>query len=321
MLCAADPTMVAAARKDAPMKIESPPASSDRAITTKVGLVAALGFVVGIAWPRFVGMQIGPNVPGAREAAPNASTSGASDAKASSPNAPKPAASGDTAKPGPADGEYEAQGEDGTLNRQRVVIADGVVESCRNKKGDKLDDCGKVPVDRLVKSRLANLSKCPSAIGLEGSLGLGISFDFDKSDILVLEAGKSALPSSTVKGVLKCAGEDLSGVELEKIGHTHARYLVRFDVAFYPPGKSPPKPEEAQAAAAEGAEPAAEDAGLGTATITWEKALVREAPKDGKITSRIPQGARVKLLEQKDDWYRIESGKAKGWIYRQSIGR
>jgi hypothetical protein len=306
--------MVAAARKDPPVKIEAPPASSDRAITTKVGLVAALGFVVGVAWPRFVGMQIGPNVPGAREAAPNASASGAA-----APSAPKPATSGDSAKASAI--EDEAPEEDGTLNRQRVVIADGVVESCRNKKGDKLDDCGKVPVDRLVKSRLANLSKCPSAIGLEGSLGLGISFDFDKSDILVLEAGKSALPSSTVKGVLKCAGEDLSGVELEKIGHTHARYLVRFDVAFYPPGKAPPKPEEAQAATPEGGEPAAEDAGLGTATITWEKALVRESPKDGKITTRIPQGARVKLLEQKDDWYRIESGKAKGWIYRQSIGR
>jgi hypothetical protein len=308
--------MVAAARKDPPVKVEAPPASSDRAITTKVGLVAALGFVVGVAWPRFVGMQIGPNVPGARETAPSASA--ASSTSAPSANAPKPAASGDSAKPSAA--EDEAPEDDGTLNRQRVVIADGVVESCRNKKGDKLDDCGKVPVDRLVKSRLANLSKCPSAIGLEGSLGLGISFDFDKSDILVLEAGKSALPSSTVKGVLKCAGEDLSGVELEKIGHTHARYLVRFDVAFYPPGKSPPKPEEAQAAA-EGGEPAAEEAGLGTATITWEKALVRESPKDGKITTRIPQGARVKLLEQKDDWYRIESGKAKGWIYRQSIGR
>ena len=305
--------MVAAARKDPPVKIEAPPASSDRAITTKVGLVAALGFVVGVAWPRFVGMQIGPNVPGAREAAPSTSASGAA-----APSAPKPAASTDAAA---ADAEGEAQDEDGTLNRQRVVIADGVVESCRNKKGDKLEDCGKVPVDRLVKSRLANLSKCPSAIGLEGTLGLGISSDFDKSDILVLEAGKSALPSSTVKGVLKCAGEDLSGVELEKIGHTHPRYLVRFDVAFYPPGKSPPKPDDAKAETAASGEGAAEDPGLGTATITWEKALVRESPKDGKIATRIPQGTRVKLLEQKDDWYRIEAGKAKGWIYRQSIGR
>ena len=29
----------------------------------------------------------------------------------------------------------------------------------------------------------------------------------------------------------------------------------------------------------------------------------------------------MKLLEQKGDWYRIESSKAKGWVYRQAIGK
>jgi hypothetical protein len=305
--------MTSAARRDPPLKVEASPSGERGAV--RVGLIAALGFVVGIAWPRLFNLQIGPNVPGggaSREAAAPATSSSAAPTPVSTSASATPA----TIAPG------DLPPEPGAKSGQRVEIADGVVESCRNKKGDRIEECGKVAVDRVVKSRLSGLTRCPSAIGLEGTLSVGLSFDFDKSDILVLDAQKSALPSSTVKGVLKCAGEELDGIELEKIPHTHSRYLLRYELKFYPPGKGPEAPSDTAAAGSgDKSAEANEEPGLGTATITWEKALVRESPKDGPIKARIPQGTRVKLLEQKDDWYRIESGKTQGRIYRQSIGK
>jgi uncharacterized protein YgiM (DUF1202 family) len=39
------------------------------------------------------------------------------------------------------------------------------------------------------------------------------------------------------------------------------------------------------------------------------------------VVAKWPQGTRVKLLQQDDDWYLVESGKTKGWVYRQAIGK
>ena len=186
------------------------------------------------------------------------------------------------------------------------------MRSCRDKKGEKIEDCGKLAVDKLVKPRLAELSVCPSAIGLDGKLKLGVAVNFDKNEVVIVEDEKSKLPTSTVRGVMACAGEEMKGIELEKVPHTHARYTVVYEVTFLPPGRTlEPEGEEGQA----------EEGALGRATVTWEKALVRETPEEGKVVARLPQGTRVKLVEQKDDWFLVESGKQKGWVYRQAIGK
>lgn len=293
--------MALLARKDKPLQVELPSAKDDRALTSKVGLVAALGFIVGVAWPRIFGLEVGPTAPGGGGDRPPA-------AAPASPSAKPP---GSASEP-QASAATSAETEDAApSNKQTAVVGDGTIRNCRNKKGDKLDDCGKLGLDRLVKPRLAELSTCPSAIGLEGKLKLGIAVNFDKNAVVVVEDEKSSLPSSTVRGVMSCAGKALEGIELDKLTHTHARYTVAYEISFLPPGQTP------EDAAAKGAEQESQ----AKATVTWEKALVRETEKEGKIVARLPQGTRVKILEEKDDWFKIESGKTKGWVYRQAIGK
>lgn len=50
--------------KDAAVRVSLPTAKEDRAITSKVSLVAVLGFALGVAWPRLLGITVGPEVPG-----------------------------------------------------------------------------------------------------------------------------------------------------------------------------------------------------------------------------------------------------------------
>ncbi|NUO53346.1 MAG: SH3 domain-containing protein [Polyangiaceae bacterium] len=294
--------MALLARKDKPLQVELPSAKDDRALTSKVGLVAALGFIVGVAWPRVFGVEVGPDAPGSGDKAPAAAPAAPQSAKApGSASEPEPSAATSATEPDDA----------APSNKQTAVVGDGTIRSCKNKKGDKLDECGKLALDRLVKPRLAELSSCPSAIGLEGKLKLGIAVNFDKNDVVVVEDEKSSLPSSTVRGVMSCAGKELEGIELDKLTHTHARYTVAYEISFLPPGQTP----EDAAAKNDEKESAAK------ATVTWEKALVRETEKEGKVIARLPQGTRVKILEEKDDWFKIESGKTKGWVYRQAIGK
>jgi hypothetical protein len=292
--------MALLARKEKPLSVVLPGPKEDRAITSKVGFVAAFGFIVGVMWPRVFGIEVGPARPG-----------GGSEKPAVAAPAPKPAPPPSAAEPG-AEPLGSSEPDTGPSNKQTVVVSGGTVKSCRDKKGDKVEDCGKIAVDKLVKPRLSELSACPSALGLDGKLKLGVAVNFEKNEVVIVEDEKSSLPSSTVRGVMACAGEEMKGIELEKITHTHARYTVVYEVTFLPPGRSP-EPEGGDGAEGEGA--------LGRATVTWEKALVRETPDEGKIVARLPQGTRVKLLEQKDDWFLVESGKQKGWVYRQAIGK
>jgi hypothetical protein len=292
--------MVSAARPSKPLRVDIPSTDADRPALSRVGIVAAIGFALGIVWPRLLGLEVGPNIPG----------------KAPKPEAGEPTAAFVPAPEAAPDASEEPAAEEPEAkNRQEIRVGDATIESCKTKKGDKIDACGKLALDRTVKSRLADLVRCPAAIGLEGVVHVGIGLNFDKSEVVVLEGKKSELPSSTVKGVLSCAGKALEGLDLEKIPHQHDRYVVSFPVSFYPPGKAPSAEDEATATA-EGGAPSAEKV-----PIAWEKALLRETPKDGKVVARIPQGTRVEIVEQKDDWYLVKSGSKQGWVYRQAIGK
>ncbi|MBK6513870.1 MAG: SH3 domain-containing protein [Polyangiaceae bacterium] len=294
-------------RKTSGVSVEVPTAQQDRALTSKVGIVAVVGFAVGIVWPRLLGVTVGPDVPGGSPPPLASAAAGAI--------APPPASAVAAGSEAPADEEPTANG-DAPTNKQTVVVADGRVDSCRNKKNDKLDECGKISFDKHAKPRLAELARCPAVIGLDGSLSLQLTLNFEKNDLVIEgEKKKSGLPSDTVRGVIACAYKELKGIELEKVPHTHLKYTLVYDLAFYSPGKAPPD------AGAPGDAGAQDEPGLGRATVTWEKALVRETPDEGKVVARLPQGTRVKLVEQKGDWFRIESGKSKGWVYRQAIGK
>src|SRR6476620_10017623 len=81
-------------RKDVPLAVEVPSPERDKPAWVKVGVIAAVGFVIGIAWPRLVGVRLGPSAPG-ESASAAASASGAPAGRA--PEAPPASANAKTA--------------------------------------------------------------------------------------------------------------------------------------------------------------------------------------------------------------------------------
>jgi hypothetical protein len=58
--------------------------------------------------------------------------------------------------------------------------------------------------------------------------------------------------------------------------------------------------------------------------VEWEVALVRDAPKTGKVVARLPRGSRLLVGPVKDGWYPVTYGSgnsSQGWVYRGAIGR
>src|SRR4051812_27974238 len=72
-------------RRDTPLSVEIPAPEADRPQWTQVSIVAAVGFVLGILWPRYTGTRIAPNPPsesGSPAAAPETAVASASAAPA-----------------------------------------------------------------------------------------------------------------------------------------------------------------------------------------------------------------------------------------------
>jgi hypothetical protein len=103
--------------RDAPLSVEIPAAGADRPIWGKAGVVAAAGFVIGIAWPHLTSTRIAPSPPGdngsALTAEPSVPASAAGSSSAAGParsaatgwparSAAAPAAAGSGRSPGPS---------------------------------------------------------------------------------------------------------------------------------------------------------------------------------------------------------------------------
>jgi hypothetical protein len=297
-------------KKERPLTVDIPRAADDRPAWSRVGLVALIGFAVGVAWPKLAGVQIGPSVPGdARDEA-------------------EPAAAGPIAAPAPSGsaGPDAPPPEAARKNEQLVVIGPGGIARCADKKNKQVDDCGELLFDPVALPKLRELAHCPSALGLEGKLTIGFEINFDKKEVQVVKGKKkSSLPSSTVNGILQCAAREFTNVALDEVPHKYPRYSLVYTATFYPPGKHPDGGgEAAKAPGAEGEDAAgtttSESAASGTATISWDTALVRQEPKTGDVVARLVRGTRVKLTGRQNDWYKIDHRGKTGWVYRGALG-
>jgi hypothetical protein len=193
-----------------------------------------------------------------------------------------------------------------------VSVSRGSIYSCKTAGGESLKgaECGALPgLDTLVLPRLRKLGECPDAAGTSGRVHLVVRLDFSRNSLRV-EAGHD--PSAAAP-LLPCAKSALASASLEGIAHDNQRYGVAYVVTFGSPAAAEPGPAAPPAPAAEG-----------TAQVEWDVAIVRDAPKTGKVIARLPRGTTLHIGVSKDGWYPVKYGDGfanDGWVYRGAIGR
>jgi hypothetical protein len=278
-----------------------------------VGIIAAVGFAIGIAWPRLAGVKLVPSVPvpAAAEASARELTGAPGEAK---PPGTEPAPAAPSAAP-PEKPPAE-----------RILVSDVQVASCKNEHGKRLQTCDRVDFDRVAREHLRELTACPGTEGAAGVLSLGFDLDFENDKIKNIQSGKStSLEQENVDRLLGCARERFSNVSLVGIAHEQPAYTLFYRLellapaAESKPGKAGGEPAGASSAGANAdATPAS-----GRATVSWDVALVRSAPaRDGEVQARVLSGTRVIVTGKSGDWFRIkyDAKGSQGWVYRTAIG-
>jgi hypothetical protein len=195
-------------------------------------------------------------------------------------------------------------------------VGRGVVFACKTAEGNALKgtDCGSLPgLDGLLMPRLRKVADCPEASGAAGKLHLVARLDFARSSLGV-ELGRGQGVASP-EPLLACARTSLQDLKLSGINHDHPRYSVAYTLTFGEE-KSAPAPSAPRETAPEGSD--------GTALVTWDVAIVRDAPRTGKVVARLQRGTSVRVGSVKDGWYPVKYGEgfsSDGWVYRGAIGR
>lgn len=338
-------------RKDAPLAVDMPGEGRDNPGWVKVGVIAAVGFVLGVAWPRVMGVRLGPSAPSDTSAA---AASGSAKSGARAPEAPpasvsaklpaQPAAS--VTAPAASVSSVAAATAVPTAGGAQINVQKGNVLSCKTEGGEtkKGKECGAVAaLDQVVAPRIRKLSTCSAADGQTGKLSLVVTADFAGGK-MNWDIGKSTNVGN-IEGISSCLKTIFHGVGVSGISHEHARYTVAYSAALSPAaldkgdkdlaGARPDKTdktdknakdrsgEDAQDDSKERPEPAPVAAGA-EASVGWETALVRDVPKTGQVVARLPRGTKVKVGTVKEGWYSIKYGDgfaSDGWVYRGAINR
>jgi len=58
--------------------------------------------------------------------------------------------------------------------------------------------------------------------------------------------------------------------------------------------------------------------------VEWAVAIVRDAPREGKVIARLQRGTALRIGSPKGGWYPVQFGdgfSSEGWVYRGAIGR
>jgi hypothetical protein len=300
--------LAASTEKREAVKVEVPGAQDDGVKFARVGIIAVVGFAIGIAWPRLAGVKLVPSapVPAAAEASARELT-GAPTPPEEKPAAPVPPAPSAAEPPKPP--------------AERVLVSEVQVASCRTVHGKRAATCDRVDFDRVAREHLRELSACSGTEDATGVLSLGFELDFEADKIRSIQSGKStSLEQDYVDKLLGCARERFSNVSLVGIPHEQQAYTLYYRLELLPPPDAVKKePTAAGSAASEqGATPAS-----GRATVSWDVALVRATPaRDGEVRARVLSGTRVIVTGKNGDWFRVkyDAKGNQGWVYRTAIG-
>jgi hypothetical protein len=292
------------------VKVEVPGTHDDSVKFGRVGIIALVGFAIGIAWPRLAGVKLVPSVPvpAAAEASARELTGAPAETKpAEAPPPPVAPSAAPVDKP-PA---------------ERLLISDVQVASCRNEHGKRSQACDRIDFDRVAREPLRGLAGCAGTEDAAGVLSLGFELDFQADKIKSIQSGKStSLEQDNVDRLLACARERFASVSLAGIPHEQNAYTLyyRLELLSASGGTKPAAAADAGGSRGSGDEgtPAS-----GHATVSWDVALVRATPaRDGDVRARVLSGTRVVVTGKNGDWFRIkyDAKGSQGWVYRTAIG-
>jgi len=290
------------------VKVEVPGSSDDTVKFARVGIIALVGFAIGIAWPRLAGVKLVPSVP-----VPAAVEASARELSGAPPRPPETDAPPSTASAPP---EKAAP--------PRLLVSDVQISGCRSKHGKRVEACDRVDFDRVASERLRALSECPSTEHAVGVLSLGFEVDFEKDKIKSIQSGKStSLAQDQVDRLLACARESFSSLSLVGIPHEQGSYTLYYRIELL--AAQPTGSEKPSGAAPTGSGAVDTDAtpASGRATVSWDVALVRSSPaRDGEVLARVLSGTRVVVTGKNGDWFRVkyDAKGNQGWVYRTAIG-
>ncbi|MCL2724239.1 MAG: hypothetical protein FWD69_07350 [Polyangiaceae bacterium] len=319
-------------RKDAPLAVDVPSTNEDKPGWVKVGVIAAVGFTIGVAWPRIAGVRLGPSAPGDSTAA-SAPASASGKLIERAPEAPTasvagrvaPASSPSASATANVASASSAPSPAGPAASTQVTVQRGVVLSCKTDEGEtkKGRECGGVAsLDALIRPRLRELGTCSAANGQNGKLSLVVAADFGNSR-LSWDIGKSSTIAN-VDGVTACLKTIFHSAGLSGVTHEHARYTVAYAANFAPLQDASTAPSDSAKSDNDDRKSATPMAASGEASITWEVALVRDAPKTGSVVARLPRGTKVKIGATKEGFYAVKFGDgfiSDGWVYRGALSR
>lgn len=309
---------MSARKADAPLILDLPKPAADQPSWVKVGAIAAIGFVIGVAWPKLTGVRLGPAAPG--ESAPASSAPPrAVDAPPAAPAAPPPSV--------PANAVASAAGSAAppvvTSGPPNVAVRPGVTLSCKTNDGESLKGkaCGTFAFDSLALPRLKKLSQCQAADGAEGKLSTVFNVDFTNNKVDVFVGRSSTVGNlDTIAG---CLRQSMEKVSLAPIEHEHARYQVAYSVQLST--KAPSTPAATGGGTPSGSpQSAKEETAAADAQVVWEVAIVRDTPRTGQVVARLQRGTKIRVGSTQEGWYRVKYGATfndEGWVYRGAIGK
>jgi len=302
-----------------------PKPSEDRPKFGRVGIIAGVGFVVGVAWPGLARLELVPRPPNEGVRAPAASASAVAGAAIASADGQNTASGPGVAAAAPNPKKSESV----VKSTPKVRLAE--IVNCVDADGKKHRRCGELKLDSLVTEPLRSLVACDGVAGQTGVLSLGFDVDFGAQKLGGFTVGRSTTLSAPVAKELRgCAENVLGKLELGGIEHGFSNYRVFYLVEFASAGSAgdgadspdvPATPMPAASGTGEGTSAEVQGAS-GRATVSWEVALVRKAPRDGAVVARVLGGTRLMVTGRQGDWYRVkyDAQGNEGFVFKSAIG-
>ncbi len=300
------------------MQVHIPRPDADRPSWGRIGIIAVIGFAVGIAWPRIAGVRLGPSAP--------RTDGNTAEAASAAPTTPMVAAS----TMAPASVAPTVSIAVPVASPPTVTVSRGTIVSCKTDSGDSLKgkDCGKLSgFDAIAQARIRKIAASPAALDNEGRLNVIVTLDFATNKVTYVDVGKS----STVKtpdAFKAMLTSQFQGVSLGTVDHDEPRVTMSYSATMTAAGGSVTPSIATGTGTGTGTAtlgtPSTPSVDDGTASIVWDVAIVRDAPHTGAVVARLPRGTKVKLGDNQGGWFHVKYGDgftSEGFLYRGALGK